>query len=177
MKFDADIGGGASPFTFEWDFNGDGIIDSVSKSPIGEFRNKGRFNVLLKVTDADGDITTSTVTISVKEKLESRTRKIVHINSIGFDKEYISPGDDLYIFLNFENNGNFNLKDVRLTAIIQELGIRSRTVKANANDGQQASKVLTLEIPEYAEPGRYWVEIVIDIDGNRRIKYRPIDII
>ena len=39
------------------------------------------------------------------------------------------------------------------------------------------SKVLTLEIPEDTQPGRYWVELVIDIDGNRRIKFWPIDIV
>ena len=45
------------------------------------------------------------------------------------------------------------------------------------DDDEQSSKFLSLYIPYYAMPGTYYVEIVIDLDGERRIKYRPINII
>ena len=62
-----------------------------------------------------------------------------------------------------------------MTAIIQEMGIRSRTVKAVVDRNQEASKFLTLEIPGYAEPGIYYVMIVIDLDGieELNIAHRP----
>ena len=176
VNFDANINGGKEPYTFEWDFNGDGIIDSTQRKPTVVFKNKGTFSVLLKVTDSDGDVSTDTVSIKVI-KIESMPRKIAHINSINFENEFVEAGDNLDIFVSFDNNGNININNARLTAIIQDLGIRSRTVKAVVGKNKEASKFLTLEIPDYAQPGIYYVEIVIDLDGDRRIKYRPIEII
>ncbi len=114
----------------------------------------------------------------ISYKKESDRRNIIHINLIAFDNEFVRAGDELHIYLNFENKANFDLKDARITAILRELGIRSNTLKSSVvGENEESSKHLILEIPEYAQPGRYWVEIVIDIDGDRRIKYRPIDII
>ena len=104
-------------------------------------------------------------------------RKIAHINSIKFDNEFVKAGDNIELFINFENKVNFHIRDARLTAIIQDLGIRSKTVKADVGKNQDSSNLLILEIPENTEPGRYYVKIVIDLDGDRRIKYRPIEII
>lgn len=176
VNFDVNINGGKAPFKFEWDFNEDGTTDSTQKKPTAVFKNKGIFNVLVKVTDSDGDVSTDTVSIKVT-KIESMPRKIAHINSIKFDNEFVEAGDALDIFINFDNNGNLNINDARLTAIIQELGIRSNAVKAVVGKNKEASKFLTLEIPDYAQPGIYYVMVVIDLDGDRRIKYRPIEII
>ncbi|MBW2976413.1 hypothetical protein KY347_03130 [Candidatus Woesearchaeota archaeon] len=114
----------------------------------------------------------------VARKKESDRRKIVHINLIAFDNEFVRSGDELHLYLNFENIGNFDLKDARITAIIRELGIRSNTLKSSTiGENEESSKHLILEIPKNAKPGRYWIEVVIDIDGDRRIKFRPIDIV
>ncbi|MCH8003084.1 MAG: PKD domain-containing protein [Nanoarchaeota archaeon] len=175
VNFDVNLNGGKEPFTFEWDFTEDGITDSTLRKPTALF-SEGTFTVLVRVTDSDGDISTDTVTLKVT-KIESMPRKIAHINSIRFENEFVEAGDNLDIFINFENKGNFHIRDARLTAIIQDLGIRSRTVKAVVDKNKQASKFLTLEIPDYAQPGIYYVMIVIDLDGDRRIKFRPIEII
>ncbi len=175
VNFDLNINGGKEPYTFEWDFNGDGITDSTIKNPTAIFKD-GTFNVLVKVTDSDGDVSTDTASIEVT-KIESMPRKITHINSINFENEFVRAGDNLDIFVSFDNNGNININNARLTAIIQELGIRSNTVKAVVGKNKESSKFLTLEIPDYAQPGIYYVMIVIDLDGDRRIKYRPIEII
>ncbi len=114
---------------------------------------------------------------SAKKIPDKSRKKNIHINSIGFDQEDVKPDDKLYIFLNFENHGDIDLNNIRVKAIIRELGIRSRTIKAMVDDDEQSSKFLSLYIPYYAMPGTYYVEIVIDLDGERRIKYRPINII
>lgn len=177
VNFDVNINGGKGPFKFEWDFNGDGMFEvDNNKKPTAVFKEKGTFKVILKVTDSDGDVATDSVTIKVT-KIESMPRKIAHISSIKFENDFVKAGDNLDIFLNFGNQGNSDIKNARLTAIIQELGIRSRTVKAVVDKNKESSNFLTLEIPEFAEPGIYYVMLVIDLDGDRRIKYRPIDII
>jgi len=39
---------------YEWDFEGDGVFDSVEQNPTHSFPNQGSFDVLLRVTDDDG---------------------------------------------------------------------------------------------------------------------------
>jgi len=155
-------------FDFIDDKDDKGPVCGNAKVETGEQCDDGNIN------DGDGCSSTCQL-VSVDKKLDRRN--IVHINSIAFDKEFVSPGDVLNIFLNFENQRDSDLKDARVTAIIQELGVRSRTMKAIVDHNDEVSKILSIEIPEYALPGRYWIEFVISMDGDRRIKYRPIDII
>jgi len=52
IRFDPTIGGGISPFTYEWDF-GDGNT-SNEVSPIHSYKSSGNYNVTLKITDDRG---------------------------------------------------------------------------------------------------------------------------
>ncbi len=52
VRFDPDIGGGISPFSYEWDF-GDGET-STEVAPGYEYKSDGNYNVTLKVTDDKG---------------------------------------------------------------------------------------------------------------------------
>jgi PKD repeat protein len=52
VRFDPDIGGGISPFSYEWDF-GDGET-STEVAPGHEYKSDGNYNVTLKVTDDKG---------------------------------------------------------------------------------------------------------------------------
>lgn len=159
------------------------FIDCTTQSD-----QNGFSDVTVSVTDGDGQTAFDTFRINVLPVDESaasvsaaadlETKEHVYIGSIAFDSEFVRPGDELLVYVNFENKGTEDLKDVRLTAIIQALGIRSPAVKVSEiDDGDKESEVLILEIPENAKPGRYDVEIVIDTDGKRRIKFRPIDVI
>ena len=137
----------------------------------------GNSDVTVRVQDESGLITDDTFRIKVVETQPTNARDLIYMGSIAFDNEFPSPGDELRVYVNFENIGTQDIRDTRITSIIQELGIRSSTLKVELDDGDKTSSVLTLEIPENTQPGRYWVELVIDIDGDRRVKYRPIDVI
>jgi len=52
VRFDPDIGGGISPFSYEWDL-GDGET-STEVAPTHEYKSDGNYNVTLKVTDDQG---------------------------------------------------------------------------------------------------------------------------
>ncbi len=52
IRFDPDIGGGISPFSYEWDF-GDGNT-STEVAPTHAYKSEGSYNVTLKVTDDKG---------------------------------------------------------------------------------------------------------------------------
>jgi len=172
-----DVDGDSLTFTLNFGdgttINGNVINNAVTY--VHKYEKPGSFTITLTISDGE---TTTVATRSLFAKRDfNDVKNIVFIDSIGFRQEFVSPGDDLDVYLNFENNNNIDLRDARSTAIIRELGIRSASSKTYLNSGESASKFLTLEIPNDAQKGRYWVEVVIDIDGSRRIKYRPIDII
>jgi PKD repeat protein len=52
--------GGDAPFTYEWDFNNDGIVDSTAENPSHTYTSTGSYTVKLKVTDTNGDSSTIT---------------------------------------------------------------------------------------------------------------------
>jgi hypothetical protein len=52
VRFDPDIGGGISPYSYEWDF-GDGNT-STDVAPTHAYKSEGSYNVSLKVTDDRG---------------------------------------------------------------------------------------------------------------------------
>jgi len=172
-----DLTGGIPPFLLEWDVDYDGDIDIVDEGEIAlEFLEPGTYIVYLQATDDIGRVAYDTITIYVTE--ENDRRNIILINHIAFDKEYYQPGDTVRTFLNFENIGDGDLDETRVIAMVPELGVRSNAIKpATINIDEQSSKMLTFELPANALPGEYWVLVTIDIDGDRRIKYRPITIV
>lgn len=44
------------PLSYEWDFDDDGIIDSILQNPTHSYDNSGIYSVTLTVTDSDGSI-------------------------------------------------------------------------------------------------------------------------
>jgi PKD repeat protein len=50
------------PFTYAWDFDNNGTIDSTLKDPSFTYTNHGSFTVKLSVSDSDGSISTFTKT-------------------------------------------------------------------------------------------------------------------
>jgi hypothetical protein len=53
IRFDPEVAGGISPFSYEWDF-GDGST-STDVAPIHAYKSEGSYNVVLKVTDDRGN--------------------------------------------------------------------------------------------------------------------------
>lgn len=67
-KIQFELGGnrGDRPVTAEWDF-GDGSELSYKKNPTHKYKEKGKFEVTLTVTDEDGDVDTEEKNIVVKD--------------------------------------------------------------------------------------------------------------
>lgn len=60
---------------YEWDFNGDGLIDSYEKDPVHTFISDGTYNVRLTVREGDGGSDTASVTIEVRDRVPSAAIK------------------------------------------------------------------------------------------------------
>ncbi len=64
VQFVANVAGGNAPLTYSWDFDGDGIGDSILANPDYTFTT-GDYPVGVTVTDGDGDEATDTLAIHV----------------------------------------------------------------------------------------------------------------
>ena len=64
VSFTCDSTTGNSPFTYEWDFESDGVIDSIEANPLFTFDNVGDYTATCTITDLDNDSDTSSVMIT-----------------------------------------------------------------------------------------------------------------
>lgn len=57
--------GGSPPYSYEWDFNNDGKVDSTKENPTYTYPEPDDYTVSLKVTDAEGRIDSKTKKITI----------------------------------------------------------------------------------------------------------------
>lgn len=62
VNFSNTSSGHDGPFTYEWDFDGDGTVDSTAGDPSYTFTNQGTYTVELTVRDSDGSVNAFTRT-------------------------------------------------------------------------------------------------------------------
>ncbi|HET6808698.1 MAG TPA: PKD domain-containing protein, partial [Nitrososphaera sp.] len=67
FEFEADVAGGTEPYTYSWDFDGDGTEDSDELSVSHTFEEAGTYNVALTVTDSGGQSASDSMEITVEE--------------------------------------------------------------------------------------------------------------
>jgi len=176
VSFSAEVTGN-EPFSYAWDLDGDGVIDSTDPTLVAIYNEEGSYKVSLTVIDFDNDVGTDTVIIEVDKMRVKTPRRKIHISSIRFENEEIRAGEDLIVYVTFENNGNYDIKDSRATVFVPELALRQRTGHIDLETNQGVTKKFILETPGDAEPGFYDVMIVIYDNGLKRIRYRPIEIV
>ena len=51
------------PLTYQWDFDDDGVMDSNLENPSFNYTVAGNYNVLLRVSDDQGGISSSNITV------------------------------------------------------------------------------------------------------------------
>ena len=155
----------------------DTVIYTIS-SPVGndgEWQTKkgdeGNYNVV--ITASDGFCTTEKVVkIIVKEK----PYQSLIIERTAY-KEFIRPGDYQELYVTLENMGNIDIKDLKITAFIDTLGVWRKTPKFNIRAGDERTKLIQFMVPYDAMPGRHYMRIVISNDNIRRVIYRDFDVI
>ena len=102
----------------------------------------------------------------------------IRIGNIGLSEEFISAGETLETTTYLENNENYmNLKNVRITYIIPDLGIRKRVGPFDLKRNKDVLKKINLEIPPDTPPGEYDLRITVSNGQFNRVKYRVITVV
>jgi cysteine-rich repeat protein len=169
---------------------GDGIVDAAEQCDDGNSIN------------GDGCSETCMITYQCSDGVDNDHDKYIDMNDPGCDSstdnseynelpkeelliskikivnsEQLVTGDDLLTLVELMNNGQTNLKDIRITVLVPELDIHRRIGPFNLNKGNTALKQILLEIPTWASPGEYDAQIVVTSTNLRRVKFRPINVV
>ncbi len=99
------------------------------------------------------------------------------VTSLIVRSEYSKAGDTLEISMDLENKGDEKLKDVTVSATIQELATRKNIGPFDLGRNDEISKRIFLEIPEDTPEGTYYIRLTFNNDDMKRIKFREVVII
>jgi len=172
---------GVGPFTYAWDFDNDGIIDSNVANPTNVYTTPGNYIARLTVTEiSSGAQTVNIVQINVQPVKPSKgndeqttVQAKFSIEGIIYD-EVIMAGNEMEVFVNTKN---VKTNHGSVTVMIPELDVREKYGGLSMTDGARTSSKSILEIPQDAIPGTYDMMITVYADGQQRTKYRQIEII
>lgn|GEM_PF-2543110 len=80
VQFTSSVTGGVTPYTYEWDFDSDGKVDSQEANPAHSYSEARTYTVSLKVTDAKGHTKVVTreayITVTPTLDLEALARNL-----------------------------------------------------------------------------------------------------
>ncbi|MBI5390598.1 PKD domain-containing protein, partial [Candidatus Woesearchaeota archaeon] len=169
VDFDALVSGGNRPYTYNWNL-GDGSIET-GKTFEHLYSQPGIYHVTLVVYDALHASGTGTVTIAVTKDEITNTKQKLFVSQLGIINDCVAPGDELQILASVTNNGNTNMKEVRLVPGVPEFGAWSRYGPDRLKKGRTMQKYMTLYVPATAQPGDYYLhlELAGDKDSGEMI--------
>ena len=105
QNFSASINGGLAPYTYQWDIDGDEIIDSKEADITVQYAQKYINNVTLKVTDSNNCTveTTQAVIIEAPQIVVKSTAASQQL--CGNNDQYIDPGERWRVPVTVKNQG------------------------------------------------------------------------
>ncbi len=103
--------------------------------------------------------------------------KNVYFQKVHLVSDVVSGGDAAFFSVNVANNGDVDLEDVKITAIVYELGAKKSTGQFNLNSGDSKNINLVLPIPYDAEAGDYLVKVTVGNDDFHDTAFREISVV
>ena len=85
-----------------------------------------------------------------------------------------SPGAETSIYASLKNRGDTGINDVKIVAVIPELGIRAVSGPFDIRKRGTPSSHLDFEIPSDAEEGEHYVRITISSGQESIVRYRTL---
>jgi len=112
--------GGKTPYTYEWDFDSDGTVDSTDASPTHTYASAGTYTITLTVTDSLASSTTETKTGYITIYQPGDANKDGNVNSLDITKveRIIVMLDDPTPGADANGDGNINAMDITAVELI-----------------------------------------------------------
>ena len=103
--------------------------------------------------------------------------QIAFVNAKGKSGERAQAGEAIEFALTLRNADKFDINNLVVTVVIDELDIHRKIGPMELEDGERVNLRTVLDLPEWADPGEYDVRIYITDERLHRIKHRPLIIV
>lgn len=149
VKFTAGVSGvsDSKQFTYAWDFNNDGVIDSVEQNPSYTFENVGDATVKLVVSDPTSSFPGSEVTKKIPLTISSYESKI---NIASYFPTSLQLKENQVTFI-VSNEGQDTIKDVYAKVIGEGVQHLSSTTISRLKPGEQDSLTVKMNVLKEGE--------------------------
>ena len=89
FEFEADVGGGTEPYTYSWNFDGEGSSsgEGNEQTVSHTFEEAGSYDVSLTVTDSGGQTASDSMEITVEEEVEEEEEPIPPAEEVEEEEE------------------------------------------------------------------------------------------
>jgi len=142
---------------YEWDFENDGTIDQVAKNTSKVFENPGTYEVVLKVSDADDNISQTSIIVEVEAQalqvsLEAEPVQGEVPLEVSFDASGSTypEGEIVAYEWDFGDGTSPRIDNSSLTYRYNKVGTYTARVTAIASDNSRAFKEVTVTVREIA---------------------------
>jgi PKD repeat protein len=93
FELEADVAGGTEPYTYSWDFDGEGSEESNEQTVSHTFEEAGTYNVGLTVTDSGSQTASDSIVINVEEAPAEEEQQAPAADEV-VEEEDNDPGSD-----------------------------------------------------------------------------------
>jgi len=157
LNFDgsgSEASSGSSIIRYEWDFDGDGVVDAEGEKTSFTFSSEGKYTVKLKVTDSIGETDTDTCKVTVIKPIYEPTAEFTYspleyeptiLDTVYFyDTSRDLDGSIVSWSWNFGDGHTSTIKDP--THKYTDKGTYIVTLTVTDNDGYRASKDMIITV-------------------------------
>ncbi len=117
---------------------------------------------------------------TVLQKYRINTRDAyqnVKITSAKVGADFAHAGDYLPVHVRMTNNGDKELRDMKVSVLIYDLSLRRESQEFDLAAGESEQANVYMQIPYYAEPGQYLVKVTTGNSHYHDSTYRQLTII
>ena len=104
-------------------------------------------------------------------------RRNVMIKTAQVSPEVVYAGEMTTVNVNVFNNGNVDLRDVRMTVLLPDFNIRYSSSEFDLDSGEDMNWQVPVEVPYDAYPGEYLVEVMVRNSQFHDTTYRQVIVI
>ena len=165
-------------------YNSRNLIDTARDTVIVEivYGNES-LTIVHTVTENENNlhvVNLGTIRLETGEIAEPEEKKTmgIDVTKVRLSRgEYLSVGELLGASVRVSNNYDIDLEDVRIAVGVPDLGVRKRAGPFDLDDDDDELRNLYIEIPEWAEPGDYYIRIEISNDDVQRVVHRVFTVV
>lgn len=130
----------------------------------------GKYTIRIVVSDGYYNVYQE-YTLTVRD-----SRQSVRLSSVTLSQEELHAGEVLSLRVNVDNNGNKDLEELRVNAVIYDLNLIGTVGEFDLDASDAVSKNVYLQIPYNTEAGDYLIKVKVWNDHYHKYAYRLVTI-